>query len=951
MSIDLSLDRLSRLLQHIQPYTRPTIHVAGTNGKGSVTAMLSSILRSSQPPLSVGRFNSPHLVTVRDCIVINDEMVSDKRYSEARQLVEEADLEHGTKLTHFEILTATALLVFELEKVDIVIAEVGLGGRLDATNTIPDEAICVSALTSVGLDHQKFLGDTPAAIAREKAGIARRGKPFVLGKQEYAEVKDVTKEVVRNVGGNLVEAVQVLERDWDLDFDGERPRYIHLSSDDFVQPPPQPVSLPMPCFSKPLRTLLPLYGHHQLDNLAIASTIVSTLLTHPSCRHLNLKDSITETSVDRGIREIRLLNQRAFHPELSFVELCSPLLYPHAHAFDMTTSKDDRDAMNLLHEVSHGALNTSRNYRDASGPSNLWRQKPTKISLPMNQNTPKPLGKTPGKATRPFKHNALDPYGNHRSGGRSSNPVASATYMSKRQKTDYAYRDALSKPSFQTPRHEAPRLPPDDIMMVEDDSEDLGEPILRHPRVPNLSLPSPDPLDVLGERTSQKSCRATALGQKPPTPVGQHPFDSKPIKPLSIGTSNHTHGQLSSDPVEDSFVRSQADRINTNSRKPNVPHLDLKAKAKAKDKMKSKQGSLKITPQYQRSSGRASKLSKGDEEGDLVAAVEVKVAYVGVQEESTPGMNVTLKKQDGDLRLSIMNVKISSPTSTLLGFNVATDISQIKMTKPDVEEKTLALQLVTQSKYSGRPRDTYKPGHEDLGRLLFIFDSEHRSDYRALFEGLKHTVKDSQYLGLSATKPMIEAYQLTAHAVAQSYAKSPSSGLPTRQPTSKPASGVKRRLSPDSEFVIPDYTPSSSNSTNLPTRRSARQSLQKDPVQIPKTDPEEIILVYPPNTTGAVTITTSDLMRLQPGEFLNDTLIEFGLKLWLKDLEDTRPELAKDVHVFNSFFYKKLKVRNIAEGYQSVRKWTSKFDLFQKKYLIVPINEKYVIFDAHTLPG
>ncbi|KDQ25882.1 hypothetical protein PLEOSDRAFT_1026840, partial [Pleurotus ostreatus PC15] len=66
------------------------------------------------------------------------------------------------------------------------------------------------------------------------------------------------------------------------------------------------------------------------------------------------------------------------------------------------------------------------------------------------------------------------------------------------------------------------------------------------------------------------------------------------------------------------------------------------------------------------------------------------------------------------------------------------------------------------------------------------------------------------------------------------------------------------------------------------------------------------ILVYPPNTTGAVTIKNSDLDRLQPGEFLNDTLIEFGLKLWLKDLEESHPELAKDVYVFSSFFYKKL---------------------------------------------
>ncbi|KAJ6585256.1 hypothetical protein B0H19DRAFT_1108938 [Mycena capillaripes] len=109
--------------------------------------------------------------------------------------------------------------------------------------------------------------------------------------------------------------------------------------------------------------------------------------------------------------------------------------------------------------------------------------------------------------------------------------------------------------------------------------------------------------------------------------------------------------------------------------------------------------------------------------------------------------------------------------------------------------------------------------------------------------------------------------------------------------------------------------------------------------QRPHVDPDEVILVYPPGRTGAVNITNSDVSRLTPGEFLNDTLIEFGLKLWLQDLEKEDPELAKEIHVFGSFFYKKLNKKNPREGYESVRKWTAKFDLFDKKYIIVPINE------------
>ncbi|KAJ2935153.1 hypothetical protein H1R20_g1949, partial [Candolleomyces eurysporus] len=126
-----------------------------------------------------------------------------------------------------------------------------------------------------------------------------------------------------------------------------------------------------------------------------------------------------------------------------------------------------------------------------------------------------------------------------------------------------------------------------------------------------------------------------------------------------------------------------------------------------------------------------------------------------------------------------------------------------------------------------------------------------------------------------------------------------------------------------------------------PLRRSTRQSTSTSASATqPPVDADEVILVYPPDVPGKVNITRGDVARLQPGEFLNDTLIEFGLKLWLKNLEEKNPELAKQVHVFSSFFYKKLNKRDLAEGYSSVRKWTAKFNLFEKKYIIVPINER-----------
>ncbi|KAF9777986.1 hypothetical protein BJ322DRAFT_1114528 [Thelephora terrestris] len=131
-----------------------------------------------------------------------------------------------------------------------------------------------------------------------------------------------------------------------------------------------------------------------------------------------------------------------------------------------------------------------------------------------------------------------------------------------------------------------------------------------------------------------------------------------------------------------------------------------------------------------------------------------------------------------------------------------------------------------------------------------------------------------------------------------------------------------------------------------PLRRSSRQlTLHSnlsavDPTRTsPLEDPDELLLVYRPSGTGAVNITRGDLERLQPGKYLNDTLIEFGLKLWLSDLRDRDPELADQIHLFSSFFYKKLAIKDKRAGYESVRKWTSKVDLFSKKYLLVPINE------------
>ncbi|KAJ7132991.1 Mur ligase [Mycena filopes] len=311
MSIDLTLDRIQRLTRHLPPYTRPTCHIAGTNGKGSVSALVSSMLLTSNPPLSVGRFNSPHLISVNDCIVINGKSVSTEVYEEARAEVERTDKEHNIGASSFEVLTLTALLIFERAQLDVVVLEAGMGGRLDATNIIPDECVLVSALTAVDLDHQAFLGASISVIATEKAAIARRGRPFILGGQAHPEVEAVVADVVNAAGGDLLYALPVLSRPWDDAVDGPMPPAFSLSAIPFVPPQPVPVRFSMPCFEHPVFALLPLYGEHQLDNLAVAVSVVAAVLMNPAWA--SIYPRFTNAAIARGIKAVEWPGRLSFH--------------------------------------------------------------------------------------------------------------------------------------------------------------------------------------------------------------------------------------------------------------------------------------------------------------------------------------------------------------------------------------------------------------------------------------------------------------------------------------------------------------------------------------------------------------------------------------------------------------------------------------------------------------
>lgn len=192
----LSLDRIQSLLQELgRPQDRlpPVFHVAGTNGKGSICAFLRAALEAAGH--HVHAFTSPHLVRYNERIRIAGKLIEDDRLAELMCRVLDVNEEIGATL--FEVNTAVAFLAFSETTADACILEVGLGGRLDATNVVERPLVC--GIASLGLDHQAFLGDTMIEVAAEKAGIAKHGVPLVT--QLYApQVAEKIGEIAHVVG-------------------------------------------------------------------------------------------------------------------------------------------------------------------------------------------------------------------------------------------------------------------------------------------------------------------------------------------------------------------------------------------------------------------------------------------------------------------------------------------------------------------------------------------------------------------------------------------------------------------------------------------------------------------------------------------------------------------------------------------------------------------------------
>lgn len=260
-------------------HNRRGIHIAGSKGKGSTAAMLAAILH--QAGYHVGLFTSPHLHSFCERIAVDGELISEADFARladkiAPHVAEENRRATFGQLTTFELLTAMAFVYFQERDALWQVLEVGLGGRLDATNVIESKEVCI--ITSLGLEHTDILGERIEQIAAEKAGIIRVGVPVVLAPQMHRQGAEVVRRTAQQNSAPLVDVSSLYA--WEL-----------LDSDQSGQS----FRLRGPTGERLLR--IPLLGTHQLENAATAVAAVEVLVRAGAI--------ISEESIRRGLATVR----------------------------------------------------------------------------------------------------------------------------------------------------------------------------------------------------------------------------------------------------------------------------------------------------------------------------------------------------------------------------------------------------------------------------------------------------------------------------------------------------------------------------------------------------------------------------------------------------------------------------------------------------------------------
>ena len=277
--IDLKLDRMFRILDDLgNPHHSlpPTIHIAGTNGKGSTIAFLRSMLENSD--LLVHTYISPHLVRFNERIRLNGKLISDDFLY--KTLVEVDRINNGKEITFFEITTAAAFLAFSSIKADILLLEVGLGGRLDATNVLPN--ILASIITEISFDHEHFLGTTLTSITKEKCGIIKNNTPVLTTNSK----KDIKKEI-KKISQKHHSELFFLDKD---KFKINDDKFSFILNNKIINVP------------KP-----PLIGEHQLDNCALA--VSSLILVSKNVNKIKLNECFNGLKFTSWPARAQILNK------------------------------------------------------------------------------------------------------------------------------------------------------------------------------------------------------------------------------------------------------------------------------------------------------------------------------------------------------------------------------------------------------------------------------------------------------------------------------------------------------------------------------------------------------------------------------------------------------------------------------------------------------------------
>ncbi len=337
------LERMRALLAKLgNPHEQfRSVHVAGTNGKGSTTAMLAAMLQECG--YAVGLYTSPHLVDLRERIQINGVMIEKSDFTDLMREVAEAASKIDGETTFFELITAVGFQYFAQRAIDIAIVEVGLGGRLDSTNVIRPEA---SIVTSIDFDHTKLLGSTLGEIAREKAGIFKKDVPAFIFESDPA-VEKVMGEVAAAVGAPL----RIVNKD--IEFSSR-----FCSTDDLG--PHTRVCL----YSKTSRLEhlpVPLPGEHQASNCGLALAAIDHLKTVGfDCPEEKITAGLAKTKIPGRMQLVwdrpRVLVDGAHNPAaMSALMRCVGAHVPYDSMVCVFGCCADKDVATLLDRVNLGA--------------------------------------------------------------------------------------------------------------------------------------------------------------------------------------------------------------------------------------------------------------------------------------------------------------------------------------------------------------------------------------------------------------------------------------------------------------------------------------------------------------------------------------------------------------------------------------------------------------------